>query len=251
MARNSASIVGCRFWAIALLVALSFQGKLFVAAEETIEVVENATFVSSNLTSNATSNLTFSNETLAPSTSQSPSSTPTTAAPTASQSPSSTPTIFDCEASHYDCYGCLRKGCYWCPTDGLCFEKPEYVERDENKQKLWPDRFHNCKTPESFTQTTCTTPYNFFEDPLYSAQNWIFQAVKIVPVWERGYFGKGIRVRINDDGIETTHPEFFGRLDINASCPNGTATSFPKDHGMTVASMLGAAGNNSAYYLFV
>ena len=32
-------------------------------------------------------------------------------------------------------------------------------------------------------------------------QDWIFQMINIYPVWERGIFGKGIRIRVNDEGM--------------------------------------------------
>jgi subtilisin family serine protease len=159
--------------------------------------------------------------------------------------PSSSPTTLDCTTLHYDCFGCIQNGCYWCPTDGLCFNTPEFVDPSPNKALLFPTRLHNCQTRESFTQTNCTRIENFFNDPVYSATNWIFSFVKVEPVWERGYFGKGVRVRVNDEGIEGNHPEFLGRIDLNHSCPNSTTESLDSNHGMTVASLLGAAGNNS------
>lgn len=46
---------------------------------------------------------------------------------------------------------------------------------------------------------------NFFDDPLYDGQRWVYDMINIVSVWERGYFGNGVRVRVNDDGVESTH----------------------------------------------
>merc|ERR1719491_2694709 len=60
-----------------------------------------------------------------------------------------------------------------------------------------------------------------------------------------------IRVRINDDGMEASHPEFEGRIDYNASCEEeSTSVLFNpgvmgKNHGNVVASLVGASGNNS------
>ena len=162
----------------------------------------------------------------------------------ATLAPTLAPTPVACQSLHFDCYGCIVNGCYWCHTDALCFDTPEYVSREPNKEKIYPERVNNCKTPAQFTQTTCTAPDNYFSDPVYSSQQWIFTAIKVVPVWERGYFGNGIRVRVNDEGIETGHPEFLGRIDVNASCPNATGTFMFESHGMTVASLVGAAGNN-------
>ena len=247
---RSSSFIDCHslaFWAVALLVSLSHQQQqqqhtiLLVKAQSEIDPIEKERDEFTISETNTT--------TITSSTDDDTINDASTFDDLPSSFPSALPTALNCEARHYDCYGCLEVGCYWCPTDGLCFATPEYIERNTNYAMLWPDRFHNCKAPESFTQTTCTTPYNHFTDPLYSAQNWIFAAIKVVPVWERGYYGTGVRVRINDDGIETTHPEFFNRLDTDASCPNGTtAASLDTDHGMTVASLVGAAGNNSSTY---
>ena len=70
--------------------------------------------------------------------------------------------------------------------------------------------------------------------------------INVVPVWEKGYFGNGVRVRVNDHGIESNHPEFEGRIDFNASCPNGVEPT-TGNHGMTIASLVGASGNNGMY----
>lgn len=151
----------------------------------------------------------------------------------------------DCESFFYDCYGCIQNGCFWCPTDAACFPTKEFVSHEPQKQLLYPNRTHGCRTPEDFTETTCTAPGNVFSDPVYSAQKWIFSNVNVEPVWKRGIFGRGVRVRVNDIGIETTHPEFAGRVDANASCPLYEPAFPDHSHGMTVASLVGASGNNS------
>lgn len=55
---------------------------------------------------------------------------------------------------------------------------------------------------------------------------------------QRGYFGNGVRVRINDEGIESSHPEFVGRIDFNASCDADVGGVEPLQpdakHGMVV-----------------
>ena len=89
-------------------------------------------------------------------------------------------------------------------------------------------------------------------DPDYSAQEWVFQLVNLLPVWKMGYFGKGIRVRVNDDGVNASHPEFIGRFDFNASCATNTiypvqtnTTTWEPFHGTAVAGILGANANNN------
>ena len=89
-------------------------------------------------------------------------------------------------------------------------------------------------------------------DPDYSAQEWVFQLVNLLPVWKMGYFGKGIRVRVNDDGVNASHPEFIGRFDFNGSCATNTiypvqtnTTTWEPFHGTAVAGILGANANNN------
>ena len=67
--------------------------------------------------------------------------------------------------------------------------------------------------------------------------------IDIVPVWERGYFGTGIRVRINDNGLALDHVEFENRIDKDGSCDNGLY--LPRgNHGTNVASIVGGGSNN-------
>mmetsp|Transcript_29477 Transcript_29477/g.33081 ORF Transcript_29477/g.33081 Transcript_29477/m.33081 type:complete len:892 (-) Transcript_29477:118-2793(-) len=162
-----------------------------------------------------------------------------------------------CESLHYDCESCLAKGCYWCTYDSLCFTTPELNPKlttnyIKNYEILFPNKLTSCNKETDFTSTTCTAPDNFFSDPMYGGQNWIFDAINVVPVWERGYFGKGVRVRINDEGIDPTHPEFLNRIDANASCAadrsdgmGGSLNDGGTKHGMIVASIIGATGNNN------
>lgn len=59
--------------------------------------------------------------------------------------------------------------------------------------------------------------------------------------------GAGVGIRINDDGVDSTHPEFAGRFDLNSSC----TTYMPlflnetSNHGTTCAAIAaGGADNN-------
>ena len=74
--------------------------------------------------------------------------------------------------------------------------------------------------------------------------------INIGPVWEAGFFGKGVRVRVNDDGVDSEHEEFRDRFDVDASCEkfeakymDGLETAY-RQHGTGVASIVGASGNN-------
>jgi subtilisin family serine protease len=72
--------------------------------------------------------------------------------------------------------------------------------------------------------------------------------IDLLPVWKKGYFGEGIRMRINDDGLAVDHEEFKGRFDMDASCDdNDYRIRDPVEnfaHGTSVASIAAASGNN-------
>ena len=70
--------------------------------------------------------------------------------------------------------------------------------------------------------------------------------IDVKPVWKRGYTGKGIRLRINDDGLAYNHEEFEGRFDFEGSCGNAENLRVDGDHGTNVASIAGASGDNGA-----
>ena len=92
--------------------------------------------------------------------------------------------------------------------------------------------------------------HDVFNDPEMGVQRWVFDMINVWPVWEQGIFGTGIRVRINDEGVDSQHEEFEGRFDADASCQvydmwyNKEDKEFGQ-HGTIVASIIGAAGNNS------
>jgi subtilisin family serine protease len=99
--------------------------------------------------------------------------------------------------------------------------------------------FHSF-SPIFFLFFSSSTVYS---DPLYQANAWIWDMIDVLPVWQQGIRGKGIRVRINDDGVDITHPEFQGRYDAAASCDNILPTD--SAHGTAVASIVLAGNNNN------
>ena len=103
---------------------------------------------------------------------------------------------------NYDCYGCLETtGCYYCAGDGTCSNSPSYI---------YTGRTQSCQEPVDYIvggEVCSLTPdTNVFSDPLYDGQKWVYDMINVVPVWEKGYFGADVRVRVNDDGVENTHP---------------------------------------------
>lgn len=88
----------------------------------------------------------------------------------------------------------------------------------------------------------------FFYDQYYNQQQWVFEMINLGPVWEQGLFGDGVRVRVNDDGMDGDNVEFAGRYSYEASCDNEEEylAGSSRQHGTSVASILGAAGGNEA-----
>lgn len=75
----------------------------------------------------------------------------------------------------------------------------------------------------------------------------MYDQINVLPVWEEGILGTGVRVRVNDDGILVSHPEFAGKFDSDASCDVYLPDSFTLEensHGTAVASILAANANN-------
>lgn len=70
--------------------------------------------------------------------------------------------------------------------------------------------------------------------------------INVLPVWKQGIQGAGVRVRINDNGIDSSHVEFAGRFDSASSCPNSSPdpNSEQVGHGTAVAGIVGAAAGN-------
>lgn len=85
-----------------------------------------------------------------------------------------------------------------------------------------------------------------YSDPLYKAQQWVFDSMKVQAVWEQGFTGRGVTIRVNDpEGVDATHPELAQNFNKEASCDN----YLPPDpsvnlHGTAVASVAVGGGSN-------
>lgn len=101
-------------------------------------------------------------------------------------------------------------------------------------------------------------------DPYYPLQ-WHLQSsgsnagkpgtdVRVLPVWEQGIRGQGVRIAIVDDGLDLTHPDLLTNLDTvndydwNDSPPDEDPTPDPFNedfHGTAVAGLAAARGDNA------
>lgn len=88
---------------------------------------------------------------------------------------------------------------------------------------------------------------NVYTDPLYDAMAWMYRLINVESVWRQGITGKDVLVRINDVGVDATHPDLALNFDVNNSCSDYLPSSPDTDvHGTATASILAAGANNGA-----
>ena len=85
----------------------------------------------------------------------------------------------------------------------------------------------------------------FTQDPLYDGSNWMYEMINVVDVWkEYGLTGKGVTIRINDDGVYVDNREFDDRFDdVANSCPDYYPIN-NDSHGTSVAGIILGNANN-------
>lgn len=91
----------------------------------------------------------------------------------------------------FDCYNCIDNGYYFCPFDAMCWLNDTHPFQPEFT--LYP---YGCQTPADLLgedPNLCSPPENFFSDPLYTTNEWVFDMINVRPVWEKGYFGASVR----------------------------------------------------------
>lgn len=152
----------------------------------------------------------------------------------------------DCQIYNGECGLCTQNNCYYCPSDARCLSQPITEAIWAPVRDVAGSRLPGCLV-ESEWQTTCEIPVsNPFLDPLYSAQEWVFDIMNVQPVWEQGITGKGVVVRVNDpEGVDATHRELAANFDVAGSCDQ----YLPPDpsvhrHGTSVASIAVGGGSN-------
>jgi hypothetical protein len=96
------------------------------------------------------------------------------------------------EIYHFDCFNCIENGYHFCPLDAQCW--PNATSPFELQQLLVLP--YSCQSPDDLLAddpSLCSPPQNFFSDPLYSTNEWVFDMINVRPVWEKGYFGASVR----------------------------------------------------------
>lgn len=155
----------------------------------------------------------------------------------------------DCDPCHsykLDCESCVANGCYYCPGDGSCNLRSVSADVLAIVQSLVNSKMPSCKEENDWIRTCETNPNNVFTDPLYSAQQWAFQMMRVESVWREGYTGKGVVIRVNDpDGVDVEHPELAANFNKAASCPTYLPPEKNATHGTAVASLALGGSNNA------
>ena len=138
------------------------------------------------------------------------------------------------------------KGCYYCAGDGTCQNSNEYSSSNKDPACTKPLEYFGSVIGD--TTDACIPDDAYYKDPLWAGSAWMYDAINVVDVWETyGFTGKGIVIRINDDGVDTQNKEFDGRFDGQEnSCDQYLPRPEDLDgHGTAVAGiMIGNANND-------
>ena len=150
-----------------------------------------------------------------------------------------------------------NNNCFWCPGDGLCRSQAlgpsfwETLPQTSTSDIPRGSTFTSCpqeldwKSSTASCQSFSLDQNDIFTDPLYGAMTWSYDLIDLPKVWRQGITGAGVHVRINDDGMDTSHAEFMERMDVTQNCPSFTSDPSPSGlHGTAVASILVAQANN-------
>ncbi|CAB9496769.1 Furin-like protease 1, isoform 1 [Seminavis robusta] len=146
-----------------------------------------------------------------------------------------------CKSYNFDCAGCVEAGCFWCPGDAHCAGR-------KLENNFW-DKFNkvsSCNAEDDW-KSTCGEPVgndNFFSDPLFDASTWAFDLMNVQEAWKMGYFGSGVHVRVNDEGVDMTHPELMTNFDILNSCDDFMPPTIKDGHGTACASLIVGKADN-------
>ena len=98
-----------------------------------------------------------------------------------------------------------------------------------------------------------------FKDPLFDSQGYFVKKAQgrsrqsidlnVVPAWQLGFNGSGIRVAINDDGMDLTHPDLAPNIELSSVFDTGRELlgagfeGTSNQHGTVVGSIVGMASN--------
>lgn len=140
----------------------------------------------------------------------------------------------------------------WCQPQ----PKPQPLRQEWAGIRLNGDTFSIARCAGISDKPTMPIQFN---DPLFSAQWYLLNTgqrggpsrldINVVSAWER-YTGKGIRVAVNDDGMDLDHPALVANLLADLAYDAGQGTTgagfegADNAHGTVVGSIVAMAGND-------
>jgi subtilisin family serine protease len=87
---------------------------------------------------------------------------------------------------------------------------------------------------------TCGTGAAASPDPYYGAAAWYLDLMNVEAAWASGVTGAGVRIRVNDDGVDASHPD-LAKVSVADSCEVwAPLEEAGEDHGTACAAL--AAG---------
>ena len=112
---------------------------------------------------------------------------------------------YDCDLMQqfrYNCTGCVEAGGFWCPGDALCLSRPQPEDYFSSHFNHKGNSIINACPNEADWKQSCEplSEENVFTDPLYDAMAWEFKLINVEEVWRLGFTGRGVHVRVTDDG---------------------------------------------------
>ncbi|MES0490454.1 MAG: S8 family serine peptidase [Leptospirales bacterium] len=88
-------------------------------------------------------------------------------------------------------------------------------------------------------------------DPLFQYQWYLNnkehpkEDINVLPVWQQGIYGRGIKILLIDDGVDVNHPDLKNRIDSNLQrVYPATGGVRPNIHGTAMAGIIAAERNN-------
>jgi subtilisin family serine protease len=155
----------------------------------------------------------------------------------------------------FNCEKCIHQPeCSWCQKNHPCVNTTSTINKISSDAPSLPlsRRYLGANSDASdnssdniFKNHHAQSTNVEYQDLMdgYSNQQWALDMIKVPDVWSQGIFGRGVRVRVNDDGVEEANPHWKDRFDIGGSCDNQGEylSSSSMEHGTSVASIIGAS----------
>ena len=169
----------------------------------------------------------------------SPSPPPTPAPP--SPSPPPLPDSWTCDASFYNSNdGCDCECGVWDPD---CEDREQDIYNcGATPSEPSPD--HICRFSDSTGTCELIPIPPYIKDPDFKYQYWYLgpNGANVVAAWELGFTGEGVHIRVNDDCLDYTDPEFSSKILPGWKDPMPKyCTTFT--HGTSCAGIAAAASN--------